>query len=122
MTVLHYDHVQIAIPKGGEPAARHFYAELLGIPEVRKPAGLSSREGAWFERGEFRLHVGVDPEFRAARKAHPALLVSGLPALLERLRRAQVEIVEGEPLAGYERAFVSDPFGNRIELLERHGT
>lgn len=119
MTILRYDHVQLAIPEGGEPAARHFYAELLGIPEVRKPVSLVARGGAWFERGELKLHIGVDPDFRPARKAHPALLVSDLSALVERLRRAGVEIVDGDPLPGHARVFVTDPFGNRIELVEQ---
>jgi catechol 2,3-dioxygenase-like lactoylglutathione lyase family enzyme len=73
----------------------------------------------WFERDDLKVHLGVEKDFRAARKAHPALLVEGLAGLLDRLRSAQVEIITAEPLTGYERAFVNDPFGNRIELLER---
>ena len=118
MQVVGLDHVQLAMPAGGEAAARAFYADLLGIPEVRKPANLAKRGGCWFERGALKLHLGVEQDFRPARKAHPALLVSDLPALIKRLSDGGVQIVEDEALAGYARCFVNDPFGNRIELME----
>ena len=113
------DHVQLAMPVGGEAEARRFYGDLLGLREVPKPAELARRGGAWFESGLVKLHLGVEPDFRPARKAHPALLVEGLPALVERLRRAgsRVEAAAGVP--GCERVHVSDPFGNRLELMER---
>ncbi len=118
MQVVGLDHVQLAMPAGGEAAARSFYAELLEIPEVRKPANLAKRGGCWFERGALKLHLGVEQDFRPARKAHPALLVSDLPALVKRLSDGGFQVVEDEPLAGYARCFVNDPFGNRIELME----
>jgi catechol 2,3-dioxygenase-like lactoylglutathione lyase family enzyme len=112
------EHVQLAMPAGGEPEARRFYRDLLGIPEVPKPANLAARGGCWFERGSLRIHLGVEEGFRPARKAHPALLVSGLGALADRLRQAGVDVVPDERLPGYDRVYASDPFGNRIELLE----
>ena len=118
MQVTGLDHVQLAMPAGGEAAARSFYAGLLGIPEVAKPANLAKRGGCWFERGALKLHLGVEQDFRPARKAHPALLVSDLPALIKRLSDGGFQIVEDEALAGYQRCFVNDPFGNRIELME----
>lgn len=111
-------HVQLAMPPGGEPRARAFYRDLLDIPEVEKPASLAARGGCWFERGELRLHLGVETDFRAARKAHPALLVRDLNALLARLRAAGHLCREDEPLGQARRAFTQDPFGNRIELLD----
>jgi len=118
MRIIRIDHVQIAIPTGGEPLARKFYGELLGIPERTKPASLAARGGVWFEAGELKLHAGVDRDFKAAAKAHPALLVEDLPALIERLHAAGVSVATDEPLEGYARVFVNDPFGNRVELLE----
>lgn len=112
------EHVQLAMPAGGEDDARAFYSGLLGLPEVPKPAHLAARGGCWFEDAELKLHLGVDEDFRPARKAHPALLVAGLADLLDRLRAAGVRIVDDEPLEGYDRAYVDDPFGNRIELME----
>ncbi len=111
------EHVQLAMPPGREAEARAFYSGLLGIPEVPKPPELAKRGGAWFETGTVKVHVGVEADFRPARKAHPALLVRGLPALVVRLRQSQVEIVE-DPLEGYFRVYIADPFGNRIELME----
>jgi catechol 2,3-dioxygenase-like lactoylglutathione lyase family enzyme len=117
VAILGIDHVQLAMPVGREPDAREFYSRLLGIPEVAKPSELAKRGGAWFENGSVKIHLGVETDFRPAQKAHPALLVRDLPALVERLREARVDVVE-ERLAGYFRVYVADPFGNRIELME----
>ena len=118
MRVHALDHVQLAMPAGREADAVAFYAGLLGIPEVPKPANLAGRGGCWFESGPLRVHVGVDADFTPARKAHPALLVEDLPALVARLTAAGVAVRPGEPLEGYARVDIHDPFGNRIELME----
>lgn len=113
-------HVQLAMPAGGEDAAARFYEGLLGVPRVEKPEHLERRGGAWFESGPVRIHLGVEDGFRPARKAHPALLVHDLDAVRRRLDGAGHPTVEDEPLPGYDRCYVNDPFGNRIELLEPH--
>lgn len=118
MPITAIDHVQLAMPAGEEAAARAFYGDLLGIPEVPKPASLAGRGGVWFERGALRVHLGVDDDFRPARKAHPAFLVTDLDTLVTSLRAAGVSVIEDDLLPGYARVHVSDPFGNRIELLE----
>jgi catechol 2,3-dioxygenase-like lactoylglutathione lyase family enzyme len=106
------------MPPGEENAAVDFYDGLLGIDHVPKPAHLALRGGCWFERGSLKVHLGVDQNFRPAKKAHPALLVSDLGELVDALRSAGVKIVGDEPLEGYDRVYVYDPFGNRIELME----
>jgi catechol 2,3-dioxygenase-like lactoylglutathione lyase family enzyme len=118
MPIVGVDHVQLAMPAGREAEARAFYAGLLGIPERAKPGALAARGGAWFESGPLKLHLGVDPDFRPARKAHPGLLVRGLEALIGELRRAGYAVAADEPLEGYLRVYVDDPFGNRLELME----
>lgn len=112
------DHVQLAMPEGGEDGARAFYGGLLGMDEVPKPPNLARRGGCWFEGGEVRLHLGVEADFRPARKAHPALLVDDLGALRRRLSEAGVECRDDEPLEGFVRTYVDDPFGNRLELMQ----
>jgi catechol 2,3-dioxygenase-like lactoylglutathione lyase family enzyme len=112
------DHVQLAMPAGEEDKARAFYAGLLGVPEVPKPENLAKRGGVWFESPQVKIHLGVEAEFRPARKAHPGLLVDGLAELVAKLRAAGCDVVE-DPLAGRPRAYVNDPFGNRLELIER---
>jgi len=119
MSVLSLDHVQLAMPAGGEAKARAFYGELLGIPEVAKPAQLAARGGCWFERGPVKVHLGVEEDFRPARKAHPAFLVDNLAALIIKLGGAGHKVRSDVPADGYERVHVEDPFGNRIELMER---
>ncbi|HEY6888210.1 MAG TPA: VOC family protein [Solirubrobacter sp.] len=107
------DHVQVAAPPGCEAEARAFYGALLGLPEVPKPPSLAARGGVWFGA----LHVGVDPDFLPARKAHPALRVTDLDALAARLLEAGVEIHWDEEIRGVARFYASDPWGNRLEFL-----
>ena len=118
-TVIGLNHVQLAMPAGHEAEARAFYSGVLGLTEEPKPANLAKRGGVWFSGGSLRLHLGVDPDFRAATKAHPAFQVEGLTDLAERCRSAGHPPTTDEPLEGFSRFYVSDPFGNRIELLER---
>lgn len=118
MAIIAINHVQLAMPSGEEDAARYFYAGLLDIPEIKKPLHLVKRGGCWFECGALKVHLGVEHDFRPARKAHPAFNVTCLAALLRRLSEAGFEAVEDEPFDGYHRCYVADPFGNRIELVE----
>jgi catechol 2,3-dioxygenase-like lactoylglutathione lyase family enzyme len=121
MRIERLDHVQLAMPAGGENAARVFYSQTLGIPEVQKPPHLAKRGGCWFESDSVKIHLGVEQDFRPAKKAHPALIVSDLPALIERLSDNGYQVAEDQPLEGYNRRYVDDPFGNRIELMEPTG-
>jgi hypothetical protein len=87
MKVVSIDHVQLAMPPGREAEARAFYSDTLGISEQPKPPHLAKRGGCWFERGELKIHLGIEEEFVPARKAHPALIVDDLPALIVVLKR-----------------------------------
>lgn len=118
MQIMRIEHVQLAMPAGGEELARRFYRDLLKIPETPKPPHLAKRGGCWFERGALKLHLGVEAEFRPARKAHVALLVADLPALRRKLQAAGCAVKDDEPLPGYDRIYVDDPFGNRLELMQ----
>jgi catechol 2,3-dioxygenase-like lactoylglutathione lyase family enzyme len=118
MRIDRLEHVQLAMPAGGEAQARVFYSGVLGIPEIAKPPILAKRRGCWFERSTLKIHLGVETEFRPARKAHPALLVVDLNTLVDRLKSAGYAVRDDEPLEGYHRVYVDDPFGNRIELME----
>lgn len=119
--ILGIEHVQLAMPHGGEDRARRFYCGVLGMREVEKPASLAIAGGCWFESGAARVHLGVEDGHRPSRKAHPALLVTDLAAMAHRLEMAGVQFTPGKPLAGVIRGDITDPFGNRIELLERVG-
>jgi catechol 2,3-dioxygenase-like lactoylglutathione lyase family enzyme len=118
VTILRLDHIQLAIPAGGEEKGRAFYAGLLGLEEVEKPANLAGRGGCWFVAGDVQVHLGVAGDFVAASKAHPAFVVDDLSELRKRLETAGCPVVEDEPLEGYHRFYVYDPFGNRIEMMQ----
>ena len=111
------DHVQLAMPPGEEERARSFYAGLLGMKEIPKPAELAKRGGCWFESGGVQIHLGVEEQFQPARKAHPALRCSDYAALLGSLRAAGLAVKEPDDIPGVRRAHIHDPFGNRIELV-----
>jgi catechol 2,3-dioxygenase-like lactoylglutathione lyase family enzyme len=111
------DHVQLAAPAGCEDAARRFFGELLGLEEVEKPEQLRARGGVWFRVGDQQLHIGVEPEFAPARKAHPAFAVARYDELQGRLRAAAVEISEDDRVPGVRRCYIVDPWLNRIELV-----
>ena len=119
MGILGIDHVQLAIPLGGEDAARAFYGDLLGLEELPKPEPLRARGGVWFRAGGQELHLGVEDPFAPARKAHPGLVVQGLDVLCARFRAAGVEYEDDGKIPGVERLFVHDSHGNRLELRER---
>ena len=118
MAIVGIEHVQLAMPPGEEDVARAFYSDVLGIPEVPKLPKLAKRGGAWFENEWVKIHLGVEKDFRSARKAHPALLVDDLASLIERFKVHDIDVSDDEPLENYHRVYVSDPFGNRIELME----
>ena len=115
------DHVQLAMPAGREAEAEAFYVGVLGFSRVEKPATLAGRGGCWFEAGGIQLHLGVEQDFRPARKAHPAFLVRDLGEVERRLREAGSDVRPDEALAGCERFYTADPFGNRLEFVARGG-
>jgi len=108
----------VAAPPGCEAEARAFYGDLLGLEELPKPEALRARGGCWFRAGAHELHVGVEEPFAPARKAHPGLAVAGFEELAARLRAAGVEVTPDDSIPGVKRAYVADPFGNRLELRE----
>jgi catechol 2,3-dioxygenase-like lactoylglutathione lyase family enzyme len=115
--VVALDHLQLAMPRGREAEARAFYGNILGLRELTKPANLAVRGGVWFELGTQQLHLGVEEDFRPAKKAHPAFLVRDVDHLRARLEQNGYKPHDDEPLAGYKRFYVADPFGNRLELM-----
>jgi catechol 2,3-dioxygenase-like lactoylglutathione lyase family enzyme len=112
------DHVQLAMPPGGEETARRFYRDLMGMAEVPKPEALVKRGGCWFESGAVQVHLGVEKDFHAAKKAHPALRCRDYAGFVQRLSGAGVEVTEVNDIPGVRRCHIHDPFGNRIELVD----
>jgi catechol 2,3-dioxygenase-like lactoylglutathione lyase family enzyme len=119
MPILSLDHVQLAIPVGGESRAREFYTGILGLLEVEKPAEMAGRNSIWFAAGAANLHFGIEPDFHPAKRAHPALVVEGLDEILVLCERAGLSTRPDTSFYGFRRVHVFDPFGNRLELMER---
>ncbi|MBW4716798.1 VOC family protein [Saccharothrix obliqua] len=117
MTGFDLHHVQLAIPRDGEDRARAFYVAALGLTEVPKPPVLAARGGLWVRGGRLEVHLGVEDDFRPARKAHPGILVADLDALVARLAEHGVEVTWDGDFPGYRRCYAADPFGNRLEFL-----
>ncbi|MFF0064161.1 VOC family protein [Streptomyces sp. NPDC005279] len=112
------DHVQLAAPPGSEDALRAYYADVLGMTEIPKPPVLAARGGCWFQQGPVQLHLGIEEDFRAARKAHPGLRVAGIGAYAARLVERGAQVVWDDGLPGHRRFYSEDPVGNRLEFLE----
>ena len=119
MGVTGIDHILLAIPPGGEAQGIEFYCGLLGFEELPKPEALAGRGGAWLRAGSAVLHLGTEDGYAPPKRAHPGFRVDDLDALIERLRTAGADLQFDVPLPGYKRVHVRDPFGNRIELMEK---
>jgi catechol 2,3-dioxygenase-like lactoylglutathione lyase family enzyme len=111
-------HVQLAMPAGREDTARQFYAGVLGLSEQPKPPVLAARGGAWFAAGSVQIHLGVEADFRPARKAHPALLVADIDGFMQSCEAAGISVKSDDDLPGFRHCYVDDPFGNRLEFLQ----
>jgi catechol 2,3-dioxygenase-like lactoylglutathione lyase family enzyme len=113
-------HAQITIPRGADDECRRFYCDLLGLREVEKPASLQERGGFWLQIGEMQVHVGVEDNVdRQATKAHVAYEVTDLQSWRNRLEQEGIHVLDGIPIPGYDRFEFRDPFGNRVEFLQR---
>ena len=118
MGIVRLDHVQLAMPAGRAADAVAFYEGVLGITQVPKPDHLAVRGGCWFEDGDLKIHLGVDADFRPATKAHPAFIVDDVRGMAAAVAAAGFAVKDDEPLVGFDRVYVSDPFGNRLELMQ----
>jgi hypothetical protein len=117
-TIIGLDHVQLAMPPGRESEAEAFYAGLLGFVRIPKPEPMAARGGCWFTLGPVALHLGVEADFRPARKAHPALVVQDLAGLAAAAAAAGVEVRPNPDQPPGAGCYIDDPFGNRIELID----
>ncbi|MFD2829626.1 VOC family protein [Corticicoccus populi] len=114
-----FDHIQLAAPPQDEAKAREFFAGILNLKEIPKPDNLAKRGGVWFKVGDKELHIGIEDPFSPAKKAHPAFAVDDIEDLKIQLRKNNIPVHEDTPLQGAERFYTHDPFGNKIEFIER---
>lgn len=112
------DHVQLAIPPGAETLCDGFYVELLGFRVLDKPPLLAARGGRWYQRGDAVVHLGVEEDFRPARKAHPAFVLDDYDEVLARLLGAGVATRPDDAIPGTRRCHLDDPVGNRLEFID----
>lgn len=113
-------HVQISIPVGAEDKAREFYCGLLGFNEIPKPEALIARGGLWLELGDLQIHFGAeDGVERTKTKGHVAYLVTGLDEWREKMIAYGCETIDGIAIPNINRFEFRDPFGNRVEFVEK---
>ncbi len=115
------DHVQLAMPADREGEAEEFHCGVLGFTVLAKPEPLASRGGRWFASGSVQVHLGVEEDFRPARKARPALRMDGFDDLVAKLEEADASWRWDEDLPGVRRLYVDDPFGSCIEVIDNAG-
>ncbi|WP_170287580.1 VOC family protein [Aquibacillus halophilus] len=113
------EHIQLAAPLQSEKQARQFFSELLEMEEIEKPETLKQNGGVWFRCGKQEIHIGIEKDFSPAKKAHPGLVVENINKLKDLLIQNNIKIIEDNRLPGYNRFYVNDPFGNRLEFLEK---
>ena len=119
MRITGLDHVQLAMPAGGEELARGFYAGVVGLAEVGKPADLRGRGGCWFAGPGTAVHLGVEEAFAPAKKAHPAFRVADLDEAAAALEAGGCVVNRDHSVPEVRRLYTADPFGNRIELIQQ---
>lgn len=119
MRILGIEHVQIAIPVGSQDPARAFYGGILGFSEIQKPASMAERKSIWFVAGTVNLHLGIEADFHPAKRAHPAFIVEGLDEILAACEAASITVKPDVSFDGFRRVHLFDPFGNRLELMEK---
>ena len=116
--IVAFDHVQLAAPPGSEDQLRGYYVGILGMTEIRKPPLLAARGGCWFQIGSVQIHLGIEDPFTPAKKAHPALRVTGIHAHAKQIAALGAPVTWDYDLPGHHRYYSHDPVGNRIEFLE----
>jgi catechol 2,3-dioxygenase-like lactoylglutathione lyase family enzyme len=120
VTWLH--HVNVLVPAGRSDEVAAFYADVLGLRRITKPAEGTTGGGAWLEIDErTQLHLSERPE-GGHPDQHFALVVDDFDDVMARLGAAGAPWTEQADLFGGRRGFTRDPAGNRIELCERSGT
>lgn len=117
--ILGLHHAQITIPKGAEEEGKKFYCEVLCLAEIEKPESLKGRGGFWLKVGEQEVHVGTeDGVDRTKTKAHLAYKVKDLSYWKTALGQRDIEILDSVPIPHFERFEFTDPFGNRVEMIQ----
>ncbi|MBD1843437.1 VOC family protein [Cyanobacteria bacterium FACHB-63] len=113
------NHIQITSPPDVEEEMRFFYNDVLGLPEFPKPEVLQPNGGAWYQLGEIQLHISTEKDARNyASKRHICFQVRDLSAFQQHLAAHQISIIpDGQPIEGYDRFYLRDPGGNRIEII-----
>lgn len=112
------DHIQICIPKGKETEARQFYTGIIGLTEIPKPKELIPNGGLWYQIADTQFHIGTENENNKS-KQHPAFEITDIQKARTYLENHGIEIREEIQISGQIRFSFRDPFGNRIELLQK---
>ena len=113
------EHVTVTTPEELEEEVVTWYADVLGLERLEKPAGVKP-DGAWFQVGTQQVHVLIDPH-NPPKNAHFCLLVTEFDSFVANLRTHGCHIEQARAIPGRHRCFTRDPAGNSIEIASLDG-
>jgi glyoxylase I family protein len=114
MQPLAVHHVSINVTD--VPAAIDFYVDVLGF-EPRSDRPDFGFGGAWLNAGEQQLHL-IEAAAPQNLGQHFAVRVADLDATITELRGRDIAVSDPSPVGAARQAFLVDPAGNTVELIE----
>lgn len=119
--IIRVNHVNVTVPAALEAAAKHFYGDVLGLPQIAKPAGTRQNMGAWYDLGGSQLHLSTEDGVQhELSDAHVCYQVADITVAKRELQAAAIAVIpDPRPPSGYSRFFVRDPGGNLIEITQK---
>lgn len=89
------------------------------MSKLQSQKKLMKNGGLWYQIADIQLHIGTENEINKSKR-HPAFEVNDLKSARIALEANDISIKEEIQIPGQNRFSFMDPFGNRIEFLEKN--